>query len=148
MGVTVAPNYSAWQALFPEFANVSLDQYAMYFDMATQFCRNDGCGPVSKVEVQTRLLNLMTAHWAQLLAGNSTSGGASPLVGRISNASEGSVSVATENNYPPGTAQWFQQTKYGSAFWAGTSQYRSARYRAPRGGNGTTVGLYNPLILR
>ena len=36
--------------------------------------------------------------------------------------------MQTENLYPPGSAQWWQQTKYGAAFWAATSQYRGMRY--------------------
>jgi len=47
---------------------------------------------------------------------------------KINNASEGSVSVQTENDYPPGSVQWFQQTRYGSAFWAATIAYRSVHY--------------------
>lgn len=148
MGVTVTPDYTTWLQLFPEFSNVSEDQFAMYWDMATQYCRNDGCGPVTKASTQTRLLNLMTAHWAFLLAGNNRSDGASNLVGQITSAGEGSVNVSVQNDYPPGSAQWFQQTKYGSAFYQATAVYRTGRWRAPRGGNGTTVGLYNPLALR
>jgi hypothetical protein len=56
---------------------------------------------------------------------------ASPLVGRIDNASEGSVAVATQNDYPPGTPQWFQQTKYGSDYWAASAPFRTMRYRPP-----------------
>ena len=73
------------------------------------------------------LLGMVTAHIAALnapLSGHP----ASTLVGRISSATEGSVTVATQNDYPPGTAQWWQQTKYGAAFWAASAQFRTARY--------------------
>lgn len=147
MGVIVSPDYAAWSSLFPEFSNVTEDQYGMYFDLATQYCRNDGGGPVSKASIQTRLLNLMTAHIAFLLAGNNTSGGASELVGRISSAGEGSVNVSAEMPGVNANSAWFMQTKYGAAFWQATAAYRTMRYLRPRGGNGTTVGLYNPLGL-
>ncbi len=143
MGVIVQPDFTAWQLLFPEFSNVSAEQYAMYFDMATQFCRNDGFGPVSKASIQIRLLNLMTAHWAQILSGTAGSDGASPLVGAITSASEGSVSVSVKNDYPSGTAQWYQQTKYGSAFYAATAPYRQMRYIAGPYNNGAVVGPGN-----
>lgn len=129
MGVTVTFDYAAWLLLYPEFQNVSEAQATACFDMATLYCRNDGGGPVSSAAIQTQLLNMMTAHMAFLTYGTVGSGGASPLVGRISNAAQGSVNVATENNYPPGTAQWFQQTKYGAAFYAATAQYRRMYYR-------------------
>ena len=73
------------------------------------------------------LLNMLTAHIAAL---NAPLGGqpSSPLVGRVSNATEGTVTVATDNQYPPGSVQWYQQTKYGAAFWAASAQYRTAIY--------------------
>lgn len=147
MGAVATPNYAAWEALFPEFSNVNSAQYALYFDLAAQYCRNDGCGPASTVAIQTRLLNLMTAHIAFLLAGDNKSDGASSLVGRINTASEGSVSVGAEMPGANATSAWYLQTKYGAAFWQATAPYRTARYRAPRGPNGATVGIYNPLGL-
>ena len=76
---------------------------------------------------RSMLLGMVTAHIAAL---NSPLNGqpSSTLVGRINNASEGSVSAQTENLYPPGTVQWWQQTKYGAAFWAASQQYRTMRY--------------------
>lgn len=119
----------------------------MYFDLATQYCRNDGGGPVSKATIQVRLLNLMTAHLAFLLAGNNTSDGASSLVGRISSASEGSVSVSAEMPGSNANSAWYLQTKYGAAFWQATAVYRTMRYRHSCLPNGTVVGPYNPLGL-
>lgn len=136
MGVIVAFNYAAWVARYPEF-NLVLEPLATaYFNEATVYCRNDGGGPVSTAAIQSTLLNMLTAHIAWLNAprdanGNPSSSGsqaASPIVGRISNASEGSVSVGSENNYPPGSAQWFQQSRYGAAYYAATAPYRTMRY--------------------
>jgi len=53
---------------------------------------------------------------------------ASPLVGRISNATEGSVNATTEMSYPAGSAQWFNQTRYGAEAYGGMAQFRSMLY--------------------
>lgn len=132
MGVIVSFNYNLWTTRYPEFAVAGVNgapfispQLAqMYFDEATTYQANNGAGPIADAAVQLRLLNMLTAHIAAL-----NMPGSSPLVGRIANASEGSVSVSTDNQYPPGTPQWYQQTKYGAAWWAATAQYRTMRYR-------------------
>jgi hypothetical protein len=49
--------------------------------------------------------------------------------GRISSASEGSVSAAFDMNVPPGSAQWWAQTKYGSDYWLAMAPYRTMQYR-------------------
>ena len=132
MGVIITFNYPAWLAMFPEFTQINAAQATMYFNLATQYCRNDGSGPVQDTNTQTNLLNLMTAHIAKLMGPEKSGGRPSSIVGHITNASEGSVSVATENNYPPGTSQWFQQTSYGAAFWQASSVFRTMRYMPGR----------------
>jgi hypothetical protein len=54
--------------------------------------------------------------------------GNSSLVGRISSASEGSVSIATDYNIGGNSAQWYNQTPYGAEYWALTVRYRSSLY--------------------
>lgn len=136
MGVVVAFDYAAWVARYPEFAAVSQDTATGYFGEASIYHANDGGGPVKDPAVQRALLNMVTAHIAARYSqsqGSPTPGAAqdaSSIVGRISSASEGSVSVQTENSYPPGSAQWWQQTKYGSDYWNATKAYRTMRYRA------------------
>lgn len=133
MGVQVAFNYAAWVARYPEFAAVNEITADAYFAEASIYHRNDGGGPVEDATVQLALLNMMTAHVAQLYA---TINGvpASPLVGRVSNASEGSVSVATEGfQGVVGSQQWLTQTRYGSSYWFATTPYRTMRYlRGPQ----------------
>jgi len=133
MGVTIAFDYTGWIARYPEFSTTVLAPTAtMLFNEATIYHRNDGTGPVSSVQAQTVFLWQVVAHLAKLYFGTNTEP-VSSIVGRISNASEGSVSVSTENSYPPGTPQWWQQTKYGSAYWAAAAPYRTMRYlRGPR----------------
>lgn len=128
MGVTVAFNYQTWIARYPEFtATVKADLAQEFFNEATIYHRNDGGGPVSNAAIQSTLLNIATAHIAQLAVGTAKKP-ASDIVGRITTAGEGSVSVSTEMQVPPGTAQWWNQTKFGAAYWAATAQYRTMRY--------------------
>jgi hypothetical protein len=50
------------------------------------------------------------------------------LVGRISPATEGTVSVQADVGVMPNTAAWYQQTKYGMGFWAAVAPLRKFRY--------------------
>ncbi len=129
-------NYGVWVARYPEFVNIDQSLAQAYFDEANVYCENSICNPA--LCILPTLLNMLTAHIAWLNAprdaqGNPSSSGTQPasaIVGRISSATEGSVSVQAENDYPPGTPQWYQQSKYGAAFWAATAPYRTARYLA------------------
>jgi hypothetical protein len=146
MGVVVAFDYAAWQAMFPEFASVSEPAANSYFAMATGQHNNTIAGPVCDPIQQALLLNFVTAFFAaqfsQPLGSPNPGGpqGSNSLVGRISSATEGSISVASENMYPPGSAQFWQQNKYGAYYWNATKAYRTMRYRA----NPTVVvnGIY------
>lgn len=131
MGVQVTFDYGAWIARYPEFAGVDQGTAQLYFNEATLYCRNDGGGPVDDATTQATLLNMLTSHVAKLNAPKPTGEDASPLVGRIAGASQGSVNVSVENQYPPGSPQWYQQTKYGAAFWAASAVHRTLRYFRP-----------------
>ncbi len=145
MGAQITFDPAAWKARYPEFTAVSDAQAQRYFDEATLYCRNDGGGPVPNAATLTTLLNMLTAHIAAIYS--LPSGGPKPAnapPGQVINASEGSVSVQFQNNYAPGTAQWYQQTKYGSSYWAATSIYRRFRYIPPGGCAAGMAGLYSP----
>ena len=121
-------DYSAWALRYPELAPyVSAPAAQVYFNEAQIYCDNSDFSPVQNIGLRTTYLNMLTAHIAALNA-PINSAPSSPLVGRIASASEGSVNVSTQNDYEPGTAQWFQQTKYGSAYWTATVRFRSAKY--------------------
>jgi hypothetical protein len=136
MTETVTFSYAAWVARFPEFANVSSTLAQAYWDEAGLYFANQGW--TGSLPQAPTLLNLLTAHLAWLYAprdanGNPSSTGqaASPLVGRISSAGEGSVNVSTELTASGGpAASFFTQTKYGFSFWQATSQFRTFRYAA------------------
>lgn len=132
MGVVVTFNYASWLQLFPQFAYLNATQVQMYWGLATQLHRNDGGGPVSDATTQTNLLNLATAHIVQLFAPNAITGQPNRdpnVVGRITNASEGSVSVATEMQLPPNAnASWWNQTQPGALYWLASAPFRTMRY--------------------
>jgi hypothetical protein len=130
-------NYAIWIARYPEFANVSPDLAAAYFDEAGLYWTNRGWQ--ASLSIAPTLLNMLTAHIAWLYAprdggqGNpsSTGQGASQLVGRISSAVEGSVNVSTELTASGSPSEaFFSQTKYGLSFWQATAQFRTARNAA------------------
>ena len=135
MGAIATFNYEAWVALFPEFASVQGAQAQLYWNIATGYLDNTGCGRVPDVPTQTTLLNLLTAHIATLLATSTSANGqtqpASTLVGRISQAAEGSVNVSAEfdANGSPSEA-FFLQTKYGTMYWQMVKPYwQGPQYR-------------------
>jgi hypothetical protein len=132
MGIIVAFNYDQFVLQFPEFSNLSIPAVQNFWNLATVYVRNDGQGPVNTDPPQSTFLNLVTAHLANLFAVGPD--GVTPvtqLVGRIDSASQGSVSVhatLTATNITSPSAEFFSQTKYGLAYWAASSPFRTMRY--------------------
>ena len=131
MGVVVTFSYPTWAATFPQFSpGLNQDQVTnLILPIASTYCRNDGGGPVCDATAQTNLLNLMVAQCAQLMFGP-TGTGSTGLVGRISDASQGSVSVRTEFPNEPDEA-WYNQTQWGAMYWAMAAPFRTMRYTIP-----------------
>lgn len=142
-------NYANFIAQYPQFTNVNQAQMTGFFSQAEILCGNNignfaigGMGPNWGANTLTTLLYLLTAHIAWLQApkdaiGNPTStpglssGGS--LVGRIDQATEGSVSVhADMGDATAGSPSqpWYEQTQWGSTYWAMTAGVRTARYAA------------------
>lgn len=118
---------AAFRIAYPAFASLSDDQLNNAFGLATLYLDNSPASRVCQVERRGPLLNLLTAHVAQLMYGIN---GQPPsgLVGRVSDATEGSVSVGTDLGNLPFNAQWFAQTEFGLTFWQLTSINRRFRY--------------------
>lgn len=125
--------------MFPEFAGLSDPQGQGYFNRACLICANSAANPMNTDGILATMLYLLTAHVAWLncprdASGNPAATGApgSPLVGRVSSASEGSVSVQTEWNSGDASSleAYLTQTKYGAEYWAASAPYRTARYIA------------------
>lgn len=126
----VSFNYGMWLTRFPTFAttpNIAAVAPLM-FNEASLYISNTDASPIADLTIRELLLNLMTAH---LVVINYGEGGApaSPLVGRIDSAAEGSVNVHTAfSSAPSGSKDWYSQTKYGAQVWAATAPYRAFRY--------------------
>jgi hypothetical protein len=142
-------SYPYWSAAYPELAaSVAQPQAQGYWDQATLYCDNSPQSLIRDLTQRAVLLGMVTAHIAALRAPLNGQP-SSPLVGRISNATQGSVNVTTQFDQPAGSAQWFAQTKYGAAYWQATVQYRTMRYvpgpqpfrRGPVGVFGNPWGL-------
>jgi len=118
----VAFNSQAFLARYPEFSTLNVDLLSQYFVEAGMYCRNDGGGPIVDTAVLSMLLNMLTAHIAALNGGVNGLP-AAQQVGRVSQASEGSVSVSLEMKTESGAA-WYMQTKYGAAYWQASLPYR------------------------
>lgn len=144
MGVAVVLSYNTWLARFPEFSNTVNDAaFGQLLGVASVLHRNDGKGPVSNAVVQSQLLGMAVAHIAFLQYGTNSQP-ASQVVGRINNASEGSVSVATDygTEVSQSMAFWVQ-SKYGALYWQMTAVYRTMRYLpAPRREDNPFAWLY------
>lgn len=127
MGV-VAFDYAIWSARYPELVATTPPAAAQrYFQEATLYLSNTESSPVRDVSRRALLLDMLTAHIAALNGGVNGQA-ASPLVGRISSATEGSVSVTVDSLGGGANAAWFMQTKYGAAYWQLTASMRTFRY--------------------
>lgn len=120
-------NPVAFKARYPEFTAVANVTLGAYFAEATLYLSNADNSPVQDIPRRTLLLNMLIAHIGSL-GGALTADGMPAPVGRVSQASEGTVSAGFEY-MTPGTHSWFTQTAYGAAFWQATSSLRSFRYR-------------------
>lgn len=122
----VAFDFPTWAATYPEFAGLPPIAVAGYFMTAGTLCDNTDTSVIADGSVggmRSVLLGMLTAHIAALFRP-----GSSPLVGRISSATEGSVTVQAEMGPATGSSAWFMQTKYGALYWQATSVYRTMTY--------------------
>lgn len=117
---------AAFKARYPEFAAVGDPLLQACFGEAGLYLSNTDNSPVQNVTRRAVLLNMLTAHIAALGGALSSDGQPRP-VGRVSSATEGSVSASMEY-LAPGSSAWFAQTQYGAAFWQATSSLRGFRY--------------------
>lgn len=128
--------------LFPEFQPLGATLNGAYFLRATgSIIANATTNPAFNDGNLPYLIYLATAHVAWLNCpkdanglptGSSNAQPASQIVGRISSASQGSVSVQTEwpANDPSAQEKYLMQTKYGVELWSALAPYRTAHYAA------------------
>ncbi|NNS07336.1 DUF4054 domain-containing protein [Erwinia sp. JH02] len=117
-----------FRAMFPEFSNVTDETLPFLFDQATDYLNNSDFSLVDDVIKRERLLYLLMAHLASVRYGDANGNGGTGMVGRISSASEGSVSVSSDAGQVEFRYMWYTQSQYGMEFWQATKVYRMANY--------------------
>lgn len=116
----------AFKEEYSKFATVPNGVLQNCFNTSGLYLSNTDASPVQDLDRRQQLLWLLTAHIAILL------GALNPdrpdIVGRVTNGTEGSVSVGFDFPVNPGQA-WYAQTQYGAMFWQATLSLRSFNYR-------------------
>lgn len=114
-----------FKQLYPAFASFSDVQLEMWFTEATLLLNNTKCSPVKNLAERELLLFLLVAHMAAL---QSRIDSGNESVGRVSSASEGSVSISLDYGASSNGEKWYVQTPYGAKYLKLTARYRSALY--------------------
>lgn len=118
--------------VFAPYNTASPGGLQYFFDDAGDFLNNTDCSPITDIPTRQRYLWMITAHLAQLGGALSPTGTGSTAsqVGRVSEASEGTVKASFDMGTPQGRAAFWNQTQFGAQYWAATGKYRSFRYVA------------------
>lgn len=134
-------NIEAFRERYPEFNSVSDARLNAYFVEATVYLDNTDCSPVTDAAVRSACLNMLVAHLAAI---NSGAGGqaSSGVVGRVTSASQGSVSVSVDAGPSSASSWWYLQTPYGAAYWQATARYRTFRYHPDASPSGYPTHYY------
>lgn len=130
MGV-VTFDIKTFRELYPEFAAASETLLEALFNQAsTLYLNNTDESVVQDLKEREQLFFLLVAHLCALRGfGSGQNGGqGGGLVGRITSASEGSVSVSVDNSGSNDQSWWFLQTPYGASYWQATAPYRTMQY--------------------
>ena len=130
MNPIVTFNYTTWTALYPALAAVTPQATAQaFFDLAaaTLLSNTGGGAGITDPAVLGALFNMLVAHLATLAQRDIAAGLAGGAVGRIDQASEGSVTVHMAA-YEVGGGDWYAQTSPGAAYWQATRPYRMGFY--------------------
>lgn len=126
---------AAFRALFPVFTDPPTTdaQLQFYFALATLVLSNSCASVVTDGNERERLFYLLVAHIATLFPLKGGAGAGVVIVGPLSGATEGTVTVQAGWAASVGNnAAWYAQTQYGFMFWQFTAPYRSMRYVLPR----------------
>lgn len=127
-------DYAKWTAMFPYMAGVPEAAADGFFTIAELLFANTDCSPIEDPDKRLTFLNYIVAHLARLAGYPSAGcGDVAPdgMVGRISSATEGTVSISTDYGSVSNSQAWWIQTPEGATFWQLTRFLRTARYIAP-----------------
>lgn len=121
-------DYDMWAILYPAFTDKVLEPQAtaLFNQAGLLYLDNSDCSRVQDVNARQQILYLITAH----LAAMSPQGGNQGQVGRLSDASQGTVHARFEYK---GTedSQWWDQTTYGTMAYQALRPYRVGFYAPP-----------------
>lgn len=124
-------NSAEFLSIYPQFTPQSPALPGNFVLATTQLANTCG-SKVQDAPTRQTLLYLLTAHITQLLNGVGSTP-ASGVVGRVSDGTEGSVSVRAEYEATAGPSQaYYLQTPFGALYWQSTARFRLGRYHAPR----------------
>lgn len=146
--VTFSP--TAFRTAYPEFTAVSDARATDMFTIASfSILDNTDNSPVMDVSYRTQLFYMLVAHMLLILGTSDAPSLNNAPPGRISSATQGTVTSAFEYIIPQGSAMsaWFTQTKYGAMYWMSTARFRGARiYANGSSGIGTAQAYGQPTI--
>ena len=131
-------DFAEWQAQYPEFATVTEPQAIVLFAQACVYCDPTDESVVSDSATRKIMLYLLVAHLAAL---RSRAASGSGLVGAITSASQGSVSVGATVT-ATGTNEWYKQSQYGAMYWDMSRRFRSFVYVAGPVRDMEPLGIY------
>jgi hypothetical protein len=114
-----------FKQIYPQFATYPDAQLQFFFNKAELKVENTDSTCLDEA-TRKILLYLLVAHFAELQG--RINDGNSALVGRVSSATEGSVSISSSYDVKGDSAQWYSQTPYGAEYWAMTAQFRTFGY--------------------
>lgn len=114
-----------FRALYPTIKATDA-QLEMHFKFAVWLLGNDKCSLVKDLEMRKYFLYLLVAHMATL---DQQADEGSPVVGRVSSATEGTVSIGLDYGEMNDNARWYLQTPYGAKYWQMIKRFRSMLYR-------------------
>ena len=113
-----------FRSMYPKITATDA-QLEMFFLEAELLFNNTPQSCVKDLKKRKIYLYLVVAHLATLQAevdkGNT-------LVGRLSSASEGSVSVSSDYGTLGKNEKWWAQTPYGAKYWTLTAPFRTSLY--------------------
>ena len=116
-----------FKMVYPQFANIPDELLVFFFEKAESTILDNSENACVPLKERKQLFYLLIAHFADLQ--NRIADGNGGLVGNITSASEGSVSIGVQTlQSNSAMGQWLNQTPYGAEYWVLTARYRTALY--------------------
>lgn len=117
-------NVAEFREMYPKITATDA-QLEMFFMEAELLFNNTKDSCVEDLNKRKIFLYLIVAHLATL---QSQVDSGNTLVGRLSSATTGSVSVSSDYGTLGKNEKFWAQTPYGAKYWALTAQFRTSHY--------------------